>query len=1167
VTKGKRHKALVDFLVDAFDAPGLAQFLKFSDYDEIANAVNPNVGQARYCFEVVQALDRVGRINADLFDRLSQERPARREEIESLKELVLGGSHSTSPDSGPPFFVLFPRNNDFVGRAEDLESLHRILQQREPVGIRPAGLTGMGGIGKTQLAVEYVYKYKAHYPGGIFWINAAEVLAQGFAEIGTRLRPETLDQSPTNQLRAAFELLGRRPDALLVFDNLDEPAQLDRSIGREPSPSTLPSRILFTTRRRDLGRFQPIELSVLPEEPALKLLLYHRSRHPIRESRHPEHAEARIICRRLGWLPLALELAGAFLGKRSTVSLTDYRKRLDAEGCLNTIDPDAKPLPKSYFQPTHEAAVAATLRSQWDALTDDEDEQAKRLFRVAGQFTEAAVLPAKTLGLFAGLDHAAPAGHSSELELALDRLHDVRLIEELREDRVRLHPLVREFAKALTPKDETTEFRHACARRVVDAFDSISAWEDLTLSNGIDGLQQSLTAARDFASPQADDGIHQTLSSWLRMVRRESHSLRTWDLQQQPGAFARQIQFRAVTFGTMSLAEKAEQRLTELPGPHILLRWRTLNESPALIRILSGHQGPVTSVAVSPDGRRIVSGSGDNTVAVWDLEAGTLIHQLSGHQRSVSSVAVGPDGRRIVSGSWDKTVAVWDLEAGTLIHRLSGHQDWVTSVAVSPDGRRIVSGSWDKTVAVWDLKAGTLIHQLSGHQDKVTSVAVSPDGQLIVSGSLDRTVAVWDLEAGTLIHQLSGHQDSVYSVAVTPDGRRIISGSVDHTVAVWDLEAGALLHQLSAHRSFVNSVAVSPDGRRIVSGSNDNTVAVWDLEAGTLIHQLSGHQYSVTSVAVSPDGRRVASGSYDNTVAVWDVEAGTFIHQLSGHQSSVTSVAVSPDGRRVASGSYDDTVAVWDVEAGTLIHRLWGHKHWVTSVAVSPDGRRIVSGSHDHTVAVWNLEAGTLIHQLSGHQDSVTSVAVSPDGRRIVSGSWDKTVAVWDLEAGTLIQQLPGHQRSVNSVAVSPDGRRIVCAYYDKTVAIWDLEAGTLIHQLSGHHELVTSMAVSPDGRRIVSGSHDHTVAVWDLEAGTLIRQLSGHQDKVTSVAVSPDGRRIVSGSDDKTVAVWDLEAGRCLTSLTLDGDILTVTWHPDSRFVIAGDGGGNLYRLEYREP
>jgi WD40 repeat protein len=139
------------------------------------------------------------------------------------------------------------------------------------------------------------------------------------------------------------------------------------------------------------------------------------------------------------------------------------------------------------------------------------------------------------------------------------------------------------------------------------------------------------------------------------------------------------------------------------------------------------------SVAVSPDGRRIVSASPDKTVAVWDLESGTRIHQLIGHQSVVNSVVVSPDGRRIVSGSWDRTVAVWDLESGARIHHLIGHQGWVNSVAVSPDGRRIVSASDDKTVAVWDFESGTRLATLA-LDGSILSVAWHRDGRLILAG-------------------------------------------------------------------------------------------------------------------------------------------------------------------------------------------------------------------------------------------------------------------------------------------------------------------------------------------------------------------------------------------------------------------------------------------------
>src|SRR4051794_24670811 len=158
-----------------------------------------------------------------------------------------------------PFLVPFPRNPDFVGRSADLQALHQVLQKREPVGIRPAGLTGMGGIGKTQLAVEYIYRHRTDYPDGIFWVNAAEPLARGLAQVGARLQPEARGEPPDRQLQVACEELSRRGDALLVLDNLHDPAQLTLPVGSEPSPLTLGCRILFTTRHRELGRFHAVE--------------------------------------------------------------------------------------------------------------------------------------------------------------------------------------------------------------------------------------------------------------------------------------------------------------------------------------------------------------------------------------------------------------------------------------------------------------------------------------------------------------------------------------------------------------------------------------------------------------------------------------------------------------------------------------------------------------------------------------------------------------------------------------------------------------------------------------------------------------------------------------------------------------------------------------------
>ncbi|KAL0947881.1 hypothetical protein HGRIS_010516 [Hohenbuehelia grisea] len=176
---------------------------------------------------------------------------------------------------------------------------------------------------------------------------------------------------------------------------------------------------------------------------------------------------------------------------------------------------------------------------------------------------------------------------------------------------------------------------------------------------------------------------------------------------------------------------------------------------------LHGHLEEVTSVAFSPNGTRIASGSADKTIRVWDASTGDLTMQpFEGHSAGVRAVAFSPDGTRIASGSADKTIRVWDASTGDLtMQPFEGHSARVRAVAFSPDGTRIASGSDDKTIRVWDASTGDLTMQpFEGHSDWVSAVAFSPDGTRIASGSDDKTIRVWDASTGDLTIQSSeGH--------------------------------------------------------------------------------------------------------------------------------------------------------------------------------------------------------------------------------------------------------------------------------------------------------------------------------------------------------------------------------------------------------------------------
>jgi eukaryotic-like serine/threonine-protein kinase len=588
---------------------------------------------------------------------------------------------------------------------------------------------------------------------------------------------------------------------------------------------------------------------------------------------------------------------------------------------------------------------------------------------------------------------------------------------------------------------------------------------------------------------------------------------------------------------------------------------------------LKGHTAAVQSLAFSADGKRIVSGSWDNTLKVWDAVTGQELLTLKGHSSQVWSVAFSPDGKRIVSGSYDNTLKVWDAATGKETLTQRGHTGSVESVAFSPDGKRIVSGSGDKTVRVWDAATGQELLTLKGHTDSVASVAYSGDGTRIVSGSWDNTLKVWDAARGQEIRTLKGHTGEVLSVAFSPDGRRIVSGSWDNTLKVWDAARGQETLTLKGDMGEVNSVAFSLDGMRIVSGCYDGALKVWDTATGQELLTLKGHTSCINSVAFSPDGMRIVSGCRDNTLKIWNPVTGQEILTLKGHTSGVLSVAFSPDGKRIVSGSGDNTVRVWDAATGQEKLALRGHTAPISSVAFGPDGNRIVSISNDMTLKVWDAVTGQETLTFKGHGGAFRNAALSPDWKQIVSLGWDNTVRVWDAATGQELLTLKGHTAPVSSVAFSPDAKRIVSAssdnpngkqipggIRDNTVRVWDAATGQELLTLKGHTAPVTSLSFSPDGKRIVSGGWNGTLKVWDAATSQETPTRRGHTDGVTNVAYSSDGKRIISGSLDGTLKVWDAATGQ--ETLTLNGHmgpICPLGFSRDGKRIVSAGSDGTL--------
>ena len=295
---------------------------------------------------------------------------------------------------------------------------------------------------------------------------------------------------------------------------------------------------------------------------------------------------------------------------------------------------------------------------------------------------------------------------------------------------------------------------------------------------------------------------------------------------------------------------------------------------------------------------------------------GDLISTLVGHTKFVISIAFSPDGMKIASGSYDETIKLWDISIGNVINTFSGHTDVIRCVAFSPDGTKLASASgyYDKTIKLWDVNSGTEIKTFIGHTSDIYSIAFSPNGTMLASGSEDKTIKLWEIISGTVIKTFSGHTDGITSIAFSPDGTKLASGSFDHTIKIWETNSGNLINTFLGHSVVVISVVFSTDGSMLASCSGDSTIKIWDINSGTIIKTFTGHTYTPTSIAFSPNGSILASGSGDSTIKIWDINSGTIIKTFIGHTGRVRTVTFSPDGLLLASGGNDSTIRLWSMD-------------------------------------------------------------------------------------------------------------------------------------------------------------------------------------------------------------------------------------------------------------
>ena len=572
-------------------------------------------------------------------------------------------------------------------------------------------------------------------------------------------------------------------------------------------------------------------------------------------------------------------------------------------------------------------------------------------------------------------------------------------------------------------------------------------------------------------------------------------------------------------------------------------------ETHQTIKILSGHSSNITSLRVNQKTETIISVSRDRTIRFWDFNTGRCQRTVQFQTDAITVSTISPDEKILATNHLNSPdIEIWDLNTGQHIRTLSGHQASVTGIAFSPTNPQLlVTGSKDTNIIIWNLETGQLIATLTGHYRETESggLAFSKDGNILVTGSNDSTIKFWDISNLSKIKELhcisDGHQNDVRGLAFSPDRQLLASGDGDRLVKLWDISEitnPKLINTLRGHSSWLNLVRFSENGNYLLTAAADKIVCLWDVETPKKpVHVETWRGYSnwIRSVAFSPDGKTLISGSDDYTVRIWDVATKQLKDTWRGHQQRVMTVAVHPDGKILASGSWDYTVRLWNLQTGEWDETDVKDKHTdqVYGVAFTPDRKFLVSVGDDHTVRVWNVATKSLAKKWHPQLEQLFAVAVSLDSQMIAVGGHKHGIKLWNLYTYEE-KSLTKIDRETTGLAFSPDGKKLASSSFDRTVQLWDLATGKELRKWLCSQVWTYGVAFSPNGELIASGSEDYSLCLWDVNSGECRHKLLGHQKSVTTVAFSPDGEIVASGSVDETIKLWDVKTGKCLATLEI---------------------------------
>lgn len=544
-----------------------------------------------------------------------------------------------------------------------------------------------------------------------------------------------------------------------------------------------------------------------------------------------------------------------------------------------------------------------------------------------------------------------------------------------------------------------------------------------------------------------------------------------------------------------------------------VILWDLENARP--FRIFTGHTQHVTSVCMTPDNAKVISGSKDRTIRIWDVATG-YCRVLDRHSAGVYCLAINNDGSFFASGGRDNTVRLWQTETGRLVKTLNRHLYSVLCLCFSQDGKRILSGGGDGKLVEWSLYSDNCRIVYKGVHI-IDALAPSPDSNFIVIGSREKSLKLIKWKNGKLIKDIDTDRTNIFDIAFSQDGRHIAICGKPRKIKIYAIPSGKCIKNLTICNEHVHKIDFFHNKQKLLTSSGDTTIRIWDLENDQAITTIKSDNHVIRCIGISPDLKFLAAGTGKGHVLIWDLTTCRLVKILTGHDGLIRSLAFHMHRPCLYTGSWDGSVRAWNTGTWESAGVYKGFQERIYSIVLHHDDTLYAA---DHTGLIRQLDSGLCLY-MREYRSSEYCYAVSSNRRYLAAGSGTRII-VWDLLFG-IKQELRGHADDLYYVLLHPREPLLLSASMDGTLRLWDIAAGVCLKEYRGHEGRVTYVTADKNFIRAFSVGTDATLRRWNIKTGECEKVYRGHTSPVHAVFLAEDNNLVLTGSDDGTIRFWEI--------------------------------------------